>query len=173
MTDAWTERLSEYLDGELTAAESAELERHVDTCESCRQHLRELGTVVARLRNDPLRPEDQPTLLEWRSIQEAIGGRRRRWFGRAAIAAALAGLAAAAGVWRSHSGEPAPDRLLNRVLAADYRQASADLEAVLKAQRSRLQPETIRAVEASLATIDSAIAQASRALAADPANEYV
>jgi hypothetical protein len=54
-----------------------------------------------------------------------------------------------------------------------YVHATDDLEAVLHDNRSHLRPETVRALESSLAMIDSAIAQAQRALAADPANDYV
>ena len=54
-----------------------------------------------------------------------------------------------------------------------YDQAVADLERVLAQNRSRLDPETIRTVEANLRVIDGAIEQARRALTADPANPYL
>jgi hypothetical protein len=56
---------------------------------------------------------------------------------------------------------------------AKYDQAVADLQEALKAGRSRLDPETIKVLEASLASIDQAIEQSQRALAADPANTYL
>jgi len=55
----------------------------------------------------------------------------------------------------------------------DYNQAVADLQAVLRKERSRLKPETVKALEGSLADIDKAIAEARRALARDPANVYL
>ena len=49
----------------------------------------------------------------------------------------------------------------------------ADLERVLDQGRGRLDTTTVRVIERNLATIDSAIAQARRALAADSANVYL
>jgi anti-sigma factor RsiW len=48
MMDQWTDRLSEYLDGDLPSAEQAELEQHVESCFECRRVLGELREVVAR-----------------------------------------------------------------------------------------------------------------------------
>jgi anti-sigma factor RsiW len=55
----------------------------------------------------------------------------------------------------------------------DYDGAIADLERTLQAGRDRLSPETIRAIEANLQAIDSAIEQCRRALASDPASVYL
>ena len=54
-----------------------------------------------------------------------------------------------------------------------YDRAVADLQRVLDENRSRLDPETVKAVESNLAVIDSAILQARKALMADPANPYL
>ena len=56
---------------------------------------------------------------------------------------------------------------------AVYVQATNDLEAILRENKGRLRSETVKALEASLTAIDSAIAQAEGALSADPANDYV
>lgn len=173
MSDSWTGRLSEYLDGELAAADAALLEHHLRECSSCRRDLAELRAVVAQLRGDSLRQEDQPTIQAWSAIQHAIAPSRGPWIRRAAFAAALAGLVLAGGLWRRQAPGPTPFPGSPPILPADYHQAAADLEAVLREQRSQLRPETVRAVEASLAMIDTAIAQAARALALDPANEYI
>jgi hypothetical protein len=53
---------------------------------------------------------------------------------------------------------------------ADYDAASADLERVLQARRSRLSAATVQAVEESLRTIDRAIGEARAALEKDPAS---
>lgn len=53
---------------------------------------------------------------------------------------------------------------------ANYDAASADLERVLQARRSRLSPATVQAVEESLRTIDRAIGEARAALEKDPAS---
>ncbi|HEX9108666.1 MAG TPA: zf-HC2 domain-containing protein [Longimicrobiales bacterium] len=62
-----------------------------------------------------------------------------------------------------------------RGLSADraYDSAVSDMERLLRRERSRLQPETVKVLEASLADIDRAIAEARRALARDPANVYL
>jgi hypothetical protein len=54
-----------------------------------------------------------------------------------------------------------------------YAAAVADLERVLDQGRGRLDTTTVRVIERNLATIDSAIAQAQRAVAADSANVYL
>lgn len=48
MTDTWTDRLSEYLDGELAPAEQEALEAHLLECADCGRTLEELRLVVAR-----------------------------------------------------------------------------------------------------------------------------
>jgi anti-sigma factor RsiW len=46
--DAWTDRLSEYVDGELDAAERAALDVHLQLCEECAGTVEELRAVVRR-----------------------------------------------------------------------------------------------------------------------------
>ena len=46
--DAWTDRLSEYVDGELDSAERAALEVHLQLCERCAGTIEELRSVVRR-----------------------------------------------------------------------------------------------------------------------------
>jgi predicted anti-sigma-YlaC factor YlaD len=48
MTDRCTDRLSEYLDDELSPDEMSLVEAHLGECESCRRTLEELRDVVAR-----------------------------------------------------------------------------------------------------------------------------
>ena len=60
-----------------------------------------------------------------------------------------------------------------RAAGLSYDAAVADLEGVLIAGRGRLDSTTVRVIERNLATIDSAIAQAQRAVAADSANAYL
>jgi anti-sigma factor RsiW len=60
-----------------------------------------------------------------------------------------------------------------RVAGQSYAAAVSDLERVLEQNRGRLDSTTVRVIERNLATIDSAIDQAQRALAADSANVYL
>lgn len=70
MSEHWTERLSEYLDGELSAQEEAALERHVETCSECAGALRDLREVVARASA----LEDRPPAKDlWTGIAARIG----------------------------------------------------------------------------------------------------
>src|SRR3954471_20746068 len=51
MNDKWTNRLSEYVDGELDSAETAALEAHLETCGRCYATVGELRLVVARAKS--------------------------------------------------------------------------------------------------------------------------
>ena len=92
---------------------------------------------------------------------------------RASLPSAVALAAGPARPGPSEELEPAS--ALSRVAFADpnYDQAVADLEKLLEANRPRLDPETVRILEANLQTIDQAIEQSRKALRADPANVYL
>ncbi len=62
---------------------------------------------------------------------------------------------------------------VRRNAAENYAAAVEDLERVLSAGRGQLDTTTVRVIEQNLAVIDQAIAQAQRALLADPANLYL
>jgi anti-sigma factor RsiW len=70
MHERWTDRLSEYLDDELPAAERAALEGHLADCAGCRAVLVELGAVVARAGALDERP---PREELWSGIAARIG----------------------------------------------------------------------------------------------------
>jgi anti-sigma factor RsiW len=165
MSHPLAERLSAYIDGELDAAERAALERHLTGCADCQGAVTELGGVRQRLGSDGIRPGDAPSKAEWRAIEQRIH-RRRRLRGVAIGAGLLAAAALAVlMIGRPTSSLDGP--------SAVYSQATGDLEALLRDNRARLRPETVRALERSLTVIDSALTQAEQALAADPANDYV
>jgi anti-sigma factor RsiW len=56
MADQWTDRLSEYLDDELTRGERDALESHVAACADCARTLAELQVIVASANSLPARP---------------------------------------------------------------------------------------------------------------------
>jgi len=71
MTDQWTDRLSEYLDGELLTGERTALEQHLLGCADCRATLAELRRVVARAQA----LDDTPPAADlWPAIARRIGG---------------------------------------------------------------------------------------------------
>lgn len=70
MSDQWKDRLSEYLDGDLSAAERARLEAHLASCAECAATLKQLRRVVARARATEDR---QPARDLWPGIAARIG----------------------------------------------------------------------------------------------------
>jgi len=77
MSDLWSDRLSEYLDGELATAEHAELERHLLTCAECARDLDALRQVALRAR---ALPNAGPAADLWPAIQRRIARSPRRVF---------------------------------------------------------------------------------------------
>jgi anti-sigma factor RsiW len=68
--DQWNDRLSEYLDGELTEGDRVALEAHLQTCADCRTIVTDLRRVVRRART--LKPISPPNDL-WPGIAQRIG----------------------------------------------------------------------------------------------------
>jgi anti-sigma factor RsiW len=196
MTDSWTDRLSEYVDGELDAETRAALDAHLATCAKCRATRDELERVVARARGIGYR---EPANDLWGAIETSItanaprSGRRLvtlSW-ARLAAAAAIVALLAGGFAWTIASRRAAvvatmapsrdtiaPDARTpapaGAALAlASYRDAAADLERAFEAGRSTLRPETMRVIEENLRTIDLAIAQTDSALRRDPGSAYL
>jgi anti-sigma factor RsiW len=198
MTDPWTDRLSAYVDDELSATERGQLEAHLGDCAACRATLEELRAVVARAAS--LEDRDPERDL-WPGIAERIGaarskeptkaGRWRRWRLVLTVpqlaAAALALMALSAGsVWLAKPRGPimqqasAPPTAVTGTAVAPvslvegtYESAVRDLERVLAEGRGRLDTATVRVLEQNLRIIDLAIAECRRALAADPASPYL
>jgi anti-sigma factor RsiW len=199
MTDTWIDRLSEYLDDELTSGERAALEAHLASCRDCTATLAELREVVARAgaltprppAND-LWPGIEPRLERRGRIAAFAAGTARapRRFSFTMPQLVAAGLAlmvmSGGGVWvLQHGGRATsmpPIAATNEVPPAvvpaaltdpRYDEAIADLEQALEAGRSQLDPGTVRILEANLGAIDKAIDESRRALDADPANVYL
>jgi hypothetical protein len=203
MSDQWSDRLSDYLDGELPDNERIALEAHVQSCQECSADLRDLRRVILRART--LKPQT-PRHDLWPGIASRIGASAddsedvislpvhrpvRRWsFSLPQLMAAGIALVTLSGgtVWMLRNpGNPpgtapvaaAPTNppVINASLKPDasrsYAAAVADLERVLANGRGQLDTTTVRIIEQNLAAIDQAITQAQRALNADPANLYL
>lgn len=96
-------RLSAYIDGKLSAAETRELNEHLTVCRRCREDLRELKSVRTMLRR---LPEHEARQGFWDDALRAVRqrGRRRRvhWTPQFAAGAAGAAIALGAIVVLSH-----------------------------------------------------------------------
>jgi hypothetical protein len=199
MNDRWTDRLSEYLDGELGVADARALEAHLQSCSACRATLEELRRVVARARalDDRAPPADL-----WPEVAARIGlsplarrvgaptagrsGRRLSFTVPQLLAASIAlVLASSSAAWvllRQPALAPATAATESTPMMTNvgtyessprYAAAVADLERLLAQHRSRLDTTTVRVIEKNLGIIDRAIRDAQSALAADPANAYL
>ena len=193
MSDNWTARLSEYLDETLPPAERHALAAHLSGCVECTATLAELRRVVAQAQA----LEDRPPRADlWPAIAKRIGAgqvvsleprRRRLSFTVPQLLAAGIALAvfSAGGAWLAlHGRRPAGPVFVAGTAAPpvwlsamkpNYDRTVTELEGALDEGRrsGRLDSTTVRVLERSLATIDTAIAQASRALAQDPGNLYL
>jgi anti-sigma factor RsiW len=200
MSDRWTDRLSEYVDGELGERERAELEAHLSTCAECTATLTGLRGVVTRA----VALEDRPPTTDlWPGIAGRIGlttddftvrrRTRERHFSFTVpqlIAASIVLVAASAGVvfWLAGGLRPEPVARPTQVAPATPQLAkwmpkvekSSDIAvselraALAEGKRTgRLDSRTVARLERSLAVIDSAIAEATRALESDPGSAYL
>jgi len=190
MHDHGTERLSAFLDDELTRDEREAVEAHLSACAACRDVLEELREVTRRARQ----LDDRPSARDlWSGIADRLEPRRAASIWRRRLTftlpqAVAAGLALAilsgGAVWLSRvdrTARPgagpgagaAPPVVRVNLADESYDHAISDLEAVLADGRARLDPRTYAVIERNLRTIDRAIADARRALEADPGNVYL
>jgi tetratricopeptide (TPR) repeat protein len=195
MSDTWTNRLSEYLDGDLPESERAALEAHLPGCADCRATLEQLRRVVARAQG---LDDRAPAADLWPAIARHVGvvsldarrARRRLSFTVPQLAAAAVALALLSGgsAWllvrrpagrgeRPTQSNTTSSPILTNVGTYEanprYAAAVANLERVLARGRNRLDTATVRVIEKNLGIIDRAIRDAQSALAADPANSYL
>lgn len=190
MNTNWTDRLSEYLDGELDGDEAERLESRLAAEPQLRVLLEELRAVKRTAAEQP--DFEAPPGL-WHEVRTRIepvrgpatstgsAGRRRRLMFTLPQLAAAAGIVLLLGVGIGRVSDPAAEPMgvgpaspISEIAVGPrYPQFVADLEGRLGAGRDVLDPETVRVIERSLATIDSAIVQARTALEADPNNVYL
>jgi hypothetical protein len=182
--------LSDLLDGALDAPAQSTAEGHLATCDACASRVRRMRTVVAQAASLP-RAMPAPA-GEWRRIRNRLhagGGRSASspWWTRrsALLAAGLALVIVSSGVTallvrgpgdvvvRQAAAPASPAPLAPRLAALEHEYATVtrDLERELAERKHALAPETIGAVERSLRTIETAIAEAREALARDPGSE--
>ena len=198
--DIWTDRLSEYVDGELDVATARALELHLTGCADCRTIADDLRKVSAHGKALPvLSPgADLWPGIESRIHEDAVVPLRSRTrrgllisWPRLAAAALLLGLASGGAVYGvtrlsqrtpevastpmippgSGTGIVSTPVRAGTTVTESTADAVSDLEMILASEK--LDSGTVRVLAQNLARIDSAIADAERALAADPSNAYV
>jgi anti-sigma factor RsiW len=183
------ERLNDYVDGDLAAAEVHEVELHLATCGACREEERALRALLAQAAALP--KVARPGRDLWPGIAEEIGkphrvltfqARTAVWGGLAAAAALLIAVLLGRGPGEGGPGsgsasQTASPSLVSASPEADLREAEGDYEraiqalvAALEANRDRLAPETLRGVEQNLAVIDEAVREVRAALDQEPGN---
>jgi hypothetical protein len=202
MMTHWTERLSDYLDGTLGGAERLDCERHLAECAECAATLDELRRVVARaqsLENRAPRADLWAGIASRIGVSRPgvanlaeQRARRRIAFTLPQLAAASIALVliSAGGAWLAFSrgsnrdialtlaprrGDTAAAATVSWVSRTDpkYDAQVAELQQALDQGRGRLDSNTVRVIKKNLDIIDTAIGEARRALAADPANQYL
>jgi hypothetical protein len=197
-TDAFTNRLSDYLDDELSSSERVSIDAHLKDCDDCRTTLADLRRVVfqaANLKDSPPTTDLWPGVaaqIATRTVASNVSPFRRVISARLSFtipqvaAAGLALMLLSGGlVWMARSGDPRADVPPIRAQEEEpavapanfadthYDAAIAELERTLEQGRKSLDPETVRVLEKNLTAIDRAIDQCRRALSTDPANVYL
>ena len=201
MMDKWTDKLSEYIDGELPAAEAEALEAHLMECAECGRTLHELRAVVTRAGQVIDR---EPGHDLWQGIAARIavaeaepetvlatspGKRRFSFSGMQLAAASVALMLMSAGTMYLVMGregeapmvaaapqtapQPTAAQVSARAVTRNYDTAVNELELVLERNRDQLDTATVRVLEQNLAIIDRAIIDARAALGQEPANPYL
>jgi anti-sigma factor RsiW len=133
----WTDKLSDYLDGELSDQEQRAVAAHVAGCVECSEALQELRTVVERART--LTPAEPPADL-WKAVADRIaveserpvptfGARRRFSFTWPELIAASVLLVLVSGWAALRMNRPAPTGTETRADLQVRQPGRADLQA--------------------------------------------
>lgn len=173
------EALSAYADGDLNAVATTRVERHVAECESCRRALDRMRAMVAAagaLPREIAAPPEAWAEIQARLARATTSARPARWWHNGWLASAAAVILVVGtavllprGAGKAKAVKIAPPMPV--VLASvekNFAPTIAELREAFESQRATLSPSTVRTLEHSLAVIDTAIAEAREALAADP-----
>lgn len=198
MHDAILQQLSAYSDGELKPVEKQGVDQHLAQCAECRRALEGIRAVKAWA---PTYQGTAPSRDLWRNIEPRLGtrpigsgARKPAWHGRKVsvrlpllAAAGLVLLLLGAAVARlffqanpvvtdslpllqaEHKWNSATEDSTNN----QYDEAIAELEQILSSSGDALEPATLAVILESLASIDKAIDDARKAIAADSTNDYL
>jgi len=164
----WSDRLSAYVDDELSEAERAAADTHLRACEACRTTLEDFQAIRQWVRG----PAPLPTSDPWPAIASRIAATRRgpgwqlRW-----AAAVLLPLVIGAGLWWAgtivdHPPSPASPPSMAREYG-ELRANIATLERRFQDVEHQLDPQTAAAIREGLAELDAALTQAERELEQD------
>jgi anti-sigma factor RsiW len=187
--DRWSDRLSEYIDGGMKAAERERLEAHLARCAACTVALADLREVVARART----LEDTPPTRDlWPAIEAQLTPRTaaaparrgtildgRAWWGRRfdlglpqlAAAAVLLVMLSGGAVWLALRGpalpdapSPTPQGTLARRPAAVPGTSSDAPAAPPRSPADAMSPAVPASVDGANPRYDAAVAELERTL---------
>lgn len=178
LSDRFRDRLSDYIDGNLSPTERAEVDTHLAGCADCRELIGDLRSLRGEARRLP--PVVPPDHL-WRSIEtrlrsrELPRARRSRFYtGLAAAAALVLGVS----LWIAVSSTPPepedPNALANRVTEelrlaeSHYQNAIGGLEQIIDQNKGSLPAELDETLRENLDLIEQSIAESRDAISTDP-----
>jgi anti-sigma factor RsiW len=160
-----TNRVDDYVDGVLSDADQAEVERHLRVCPDCRSAVEQTRSLVAAAGRLP--PEVPPPADLWPGIASSLRPAAAPWV-RLSLAAALVLAAGVATWWRFIGETPLLLKELERIEAGYTSAIGARRMAV--ARSGGLPPAGAHTIERNLRIIDDAITQTRAALQEDPGN---
>jgi anti-sigma factor RsiW len=183
--------IDDYVDGLLAADERRAIDAHLAGCAACRTLAADLGTI-RRVAGDLERHVPPPRV--WNGLAAAVEAepRRRSWAAavfswRPLAAAALVVLLAGGGAWLVLRALPEPGPARTATAPADparlqtveaklktaeqqYQEAITELEQVVQAESTTLDPQVRAVLEKNLGVIDQAIGESRAALQSQPMN---
>ena len=189
----WTNRIDDFLDGRLEAAEAEDLQVHIAGCPSCADEvasIRELRDLAAALPRSLEPPRDL-----WPGIEARVSATkvvRGRFGSRAVLAAAAAVVIVSSVVTAYFIGrsqavmvtveppavvESGPSEVLLASFEGlgvnNYLDTRTELLDALDARKHELSGETMEVVMDNLLLIDQAMDRIAEALGEDPENEFL